>query len=122
MASSQRLRRVNQAIRQTLAEAIARELNDPRLQLLTVTDVRATPDVKEATIFFTVLDPARRARSQQALESARGVLQGCVARTLGTRHTPHLSFVYDEHQDRAAQLTRLIDEVAPRDEASGADG
>ncbi len=113
MTAGQRRRRVNEAIRHVLAEAVARDLNDPRLELLTVTEVRATPDIKEATVYFTTLDPRRRDPAGRALESARGVLQARVAAAIGTRHTPHLHFVYDEHQEDAVRLTRLIDEVAP---------
>mgnify|MGYP005857504053 CR=1 FL=1 len=114
MAAGQRLRRVNEAIRQVLAEAIGRELADPRLELVTITEVRATPDLRDARVFFTTLDPRRREGSRRALESARGILQARVAAALGTRQTPHLSFVYDELQQRAQRLSRLIDEVAPK--------
>lgn len=119
MATGQRRRRVNEAIRHALAEAIARDLNDPRLELLTVTEIRATPDVGEATVFFTTLDPQRREPAGRALEAARGLLQARVAAAIGTRQTPHLRFVYDDLQEEAVRLTRLIDQVAP---ASGADG
>jgi len=113
MVAGERRRRVNEAIRHALAEAIARDLNDPRLELLTVTEVRVTPDIKEATVYFTTLDPGRREPAARALQSARGLLQAKVATAIGTRHTPHLRFVYDEHQEEAVRLTRLIDEVAP---------
>lgn len=105
-----RLRRVNESLREILAEGV-QHLADPRLSLVTVTDIRATRDLKEATVFWTTLDPTRRDGAASALESARGVLQGRVARELRARSTPHLHFVYDEHQDRAVDLTRLIDEV-----------
>lgn len=96
-----------------LAEAIGRELSDPRLQFLTVTEIRSTPDVGEATVFFTTLDRKHRDKAVRALESARGLLQARVAANLGTRQTPHLRFVYDDLQEEAVRLTRLIDEVAP---------
>ena len=112
MASGQRRRRVNEAIRHVLAEAIGRELSDPRLELITVTEVRSTPDVREATVFFTTFDAARRERSLAALEAARGLLEARVGAALTTKNTPHLHFVYDDHQDEAARLTRLIDRAA----------
>jgi ribosome-binding factor A len=113
MASGQRLRRINEAIRHALAEAVARDLNDPRLQLVTITEVRATPDVGEATVFFTTFDAKRREGAGLALESARGLLQSRVASALGTRQTPQLRFVYDNLQEEAVRLTALIDRVAP---------
>ncbi len=106
-----RLRRVNEALREVIAEAVQRELADPRLSLVTITQVRATQDLKEAKVFWTSLGASGREGAAKALESARGVLQARVARELRVRQTPQLSFVFDEHQERAVELTRLIDEV-----------
>jgi len=105
-----RLRRINESLREILAEAVP-HLSDPRLSLVTITYVRATQDLKEATVFWTTLDPKRRDGAAAALESARGVLQGRVGRELRARATPQLRFAYDAHQERAVDLTRLIDEV-----------
>ena len=91
--------------------SVQRELADPRLSFLTITHVRATQDLKEAKVFWTTLDRTKKDGAAAALESARGVLQGRVGRELRARQTPQLTFVFDEHQDRAADLTRLIDEV-----------
>ena len=105
------MRRVDTALRQVLAEAVARELADPRLGFVTITHVEATKDVREAKVWFTTLDPAAREPSQEALESARGVLQAKVAAGLRGRHTPQLTFIYDRVQEDAAALTALIDRV-----------
>jgi ribosome-binding factor A len=118
---STRMRRINVALRQVLGEAIGRELVDPRLGFITITTVNAAPDLRSAVVYYTVLEPARREASGEALESARGVLQGAVARALRTRHTPRLKFTYDEHLQKAAALTRLIDEVAPDEPEDGSD-
>ena len=129
---STRMRRVDAALRQVLAEAIGRELSDPRLGFVTITDVEATQDVREAKVYFTCLRPEERDASREALESARGVLQARVARELRTKQTPHLSFHYDSTQEDAVALSRLIDEVtgerrpdgegAGEDERPGAEG
>jgi len=111
-----RMRRVNGALREVLAEAVARDLSDPRLGFLTITEVEATPDLREAKVFFTVLSSERREESKDALESARGILQGRVAAELRTKHTPHLSFVYDTLREEAESLTRLIDRVTGTEE------
>ena len=111
MPPRKRMRRVNGALREVLAEAVVRELSDPRLGFLTITDVDATPDLREAKVYFTVLSTERQQPSLDALESARGVLQGRVAAELRTKHTPHLTFVYDRHREEAESLTRLIDRV-----------
>jgi ribosome-binding factor A len=115
---STRMRRVDAALRQVLAEAVGRELSDPRLGFVTITRVEATQDVREAKVWFTTLGEGDRTSSQEALESARGVLQARVAAELRSRHTPHLTFLYDTAQEDAVALTRLIDEVTSRpDEA-----
>jgi ribosome-binding factor A len=108
---STRMRRVDTALRQVLAEGLGRDLSDPRLGFVTITRVEATQDVREARVWYTCLRAEDRAAAQEALESARGVLQAKVASELRTRHTPHLTFAYDSAQEEAVALTRLIDEV-----------
>jgi ribosome-binding factor A len=115
VARGTRMRRVNAVILQAVAEGIA-ELADPRLGLVTVTAADATTDLKEAKVYYTVLEQSRRRASQDALDSARGVLQARVGGALQARNTPQIRFVYDEAQERAIALTRLIDEVAPAQE------
>lgn len=106
-----RMRRVDTALRQVLAESIARDLSDPRLGFVTITHVEATQDVREAKVFFTTLRARDRRASQIALESARGLLQSRLATKLRSRSTPQLTFVYDSTQRDAVELTRFIDEV-----------
>lgn len=105
------MRRVDTALRQVLAEAIARDLSDPRLGFVTITHVEATQDVREAKVYFTTLRGSERRGSQEALESARGLLQSRLGRELRTRQTPQLTFHYDTTQRDAVELTRFIDEV-----------
>ena len=108
---SQRTRRVNATLRQHLAEAI-RGLSDPRLAPVTITNVEAAPDTTSARVYFVTLSPDDRQPAQNALESARGQLQGRIGSALRIRHTPQLAFSYDEHAETAERLTRLIDDVA----------
>jgi ribosome-binding factor A len=112
-APRQRQRRANEAIREVVGSALLVDLSDPRLQMVTITSVETTPDLGRAKVYWTVLDRKRVADAGAALESARGVLQGKVARAIKSRQTPHLVFVHDELQDEARRLTALIDEVAP---------
>lgn len=121
-APRQRQRKANEAIRETVAGALLTELSDPRLQMVTITSVETSPDLGRAKVYWTVLDPTRADAAAAALESARGVLQGRVARTLKSRQTPHLVFIHDELQDQARRLTALIDEVAPEGPPPGDDG
>jgi ribosome-binding factor A len=108
---SERMRRVNEALREVVAEGVE-ELGDPALGIVTVTLVRATPDLRQAQVYVSVLGgDKRRARSLEALERAHGVLQSMVARQLRLKRTPQLTFIYDETTDRALRMTELIDEA-----------
>src|SRR5690242_9218930 len=116
MAVSERMRRVNEAVRQVLAEALP-ELKDPRIGLTTVTAVDTAPDLRHATVYVSVLGSGRKQRaSLLGLEAAHGVLQSRLARELRLRRTPQLTFEYDPSVERGVRMTRLIDELAPDDD------
>jgi ribosome-binding factor A len=111
MSGDTRSRRANELIREVVAETVQRELSDPRLGFVTITQAVATKDLREAKVWFSTLRPEEAAPTMAALESARGVIQRCIADRLGTRNTPRLTFVYDDLPQRADELTRLIDDV-----------
>ena len=103
-----RMRRVNEVLREVLAEGVE-ALGDPGLGFVTVTSVRAAPDVSKASVYVSVLgSERRRARSLRALERAHGVLQSRIARELHLKRTPQLSFHYDETLDQAMRLEELM--------------
>jgi ribosome-binding factor A len=113
---AERMRRVNESVRQVLAEAVG-DLKDPRIGLVTVTGVDTSPDLRHATVYVSVLGSERkRERSLAGLEAAHGLLQGRLARELRMRRTPQLSFEYDPSVERGVRMTQLIDELAPDDE------
>jgi ribosome-binding factor A len=113
---TERMRRVNESVRQVLAEAIP-ELKDPRIGLVTVTGVDTTPDLRHATVYVSVLGSSRgRRTSLSGLEAAHGVLQSRLARELRLKRTPQLTFEYDPSVERGVRMTRLIDELAPDDD------
>ena len=114
-----RMRRVDEAVRQVISDAVAAELKDPRVGFVTVTDVRTSPDLRHARVYFSVLgsdggasDEQERSDSLEGLRSAHGFLQGRLAGELRMKHTPTLDFIYDETTDRALRLESLIDEAA----------
>src|SRR5262245_32069020 len=80
-----RSKRVAQQIQRTLSELIRREIRDPRLGLLTITEVRVTSDLSYATIYYSVLN-AKRSEAQEVLVSAAEILRGPLGRALGLRH------------------------------------
>jgi ribosome-binding factor A len=109
------MRRVDEAIRTVLGEAIATDLKDPRIGFVTVTEVKTSPDLRHARVYVSVLGGEReRAASLQGLRSAHGFLQGAVAAQLTLKHTPTLIFEYDESVDRGLRIARLLEEHAPR--------
>ena len=105
------MRRVDEAVRQVLSDALTTALKDPRIGFVTVTDVRTSPDLRNATVFVSVLgDEAQRDESLDGLRAAHGYLQGRVASELRLKYTPSLVFEYDDTTDRALRLQALMDE------------
>jgi ribosome-binding factor A len=110
------MRRVDEAIHQVLAEGIE-QLKDPRIGFVTVTGVRTTSDLKQATVYVSVLGSERkRERTLAGLAAAHGHLQGRIARELRIKRTPTLTFEYDPSVERGVRMTKLIDELAPDDQ------
>ena len=111
-----RMRRVNESVREVIAEALV-ELKDPRIGLVTVTGVETSPDLRQATVYVSVLgSEKKRAASLRGLEAAHGVLQARLGRELRMKRTPQLAFEYDPTVERGVRMTQLIDELAPGDD------
>jgi ribosome-binding factor A len=107
---SDRLRRVDEAVRQVLSDAVATDLKDPRVGFVTVTAVKTSSDLRHARVYVSVLgDAAAREASLEGLRSAHGFLQRRVASELRLKHTPTLDFAYDDSVERGMRLTELID-------------
>jgi ribosome-binding factor A len=109
--SGERMRRVDEAMREVLSDAITSELKDPRVGFVTVTAVDTSPDLRHARVFVSVLgeEPVRR-RSMDGLRSAHGFLQKRVAGELRLKHTPTLEFAYDDTVDRGQRINQLLAE------------
>jgi ribosome-binding factor A len=106
---------VDEAIRQVLSDALP-GLKDPRIGFVTITGVQATKDFEQATVYVSVYGTeSEREKTLEGLEAARGVLQAQVARELGLRRTPVLTFAYDPAIEQGVRLGHLIDELAPAD-------
>lgn len=111
MADAPRARKLAVRIREIVAGTLEMQVKDPRLGMVTVTDVRVTPDLREATVFYTVYgDSTEVADSAVALESARGVLRSAVGRHTGIKFTPTLAFV----PDAVPEIARDLDEALTR--------
>jgi len=116
MASQARANKLADRVREIVAEALEMRVKDPRLGFITVTDARVTPDLREATVFYTVYgDDEARAATAAALESAKGVLRTEVGRQTGIKHTPSLTFVPDALPDTARHIDDLLRVAAESD-------
>jgi ribosome-binding factor A len=112
------MRRVNESVKAVLAEAVG-ELQDPRIGFVTVTGVETSADLRQATVYVSVLgSDRRRAKSLAGLGAAHGVLQARLARELRMKRTPQLTFQYDPSVEQGVRMSKLIDELVtePDDE------
>src|SRR6185295_1316538 len=111
-----RSRRIAEQVQRELVGIIRLELKDPRVGLVTLTDVEVTPDLKHARVFFTLLgDEAMIGETTRALTHAAGFLRSQLARRFEMRSVPQLRFVYDASVERGARLSQLIDAAVADD-------
>jgi ribosome-binding factor A len=111
-SGSGRVQRMESQMQRVLAEMIPREVKDPRVGPVTITQVALVPDLSQAQVYFVPFgDAGRHPDALAGLNAAAGFLRGEVGRRVGLRHAPRLVFVADDSFDRAAQLTALISEA-----------
>jgi ribosome-binding factor A len=116
MVDRPRARKMAVRIRQLTAETLERQVKDPRLALVTITDARLTPDLREAQVFYTVYgDETAWTESTAALASATGVVRAAVGRALGVRFTPTIAFVPDAVPSDARRVEELLAEARAAD-------
>lgn len=113
MADPARARRLAKRIAQIVASGLEHEVKDPRLAMVTITDAKVTADLRDATVYYTVLGetvdtPPDIAGVAAALASATGVLRSLVGRGTGVRFTPTLTFVPDSVPDGARRIDELL--------------
>lgn len=117
--SQARTQRIESEIQRVLATLISREVKDPRVGNVTITQVSVSPDMGTARVYFAPFAAQHPAAEvQRGLTHAAGFLRGELGRRLGLRHAPRLEFRFDETVEGAARLTRLIDGAVERDRAS----
>jgi ribosome-binding factor A len=113
---SDRMRKVNELLREVLSEGLL-DLKDPRIGFVTITGVRTSTDLRHAIVFVSVLGSARkREQSLVGLQAAHGVLQARIAQEVRMKRTPTLTFEYDTSVEEGVRMSKLIDDLAPRDE------
>lgn len=127
-------RRLDQHVKEAVAQIVEQEISDPRLNLVTITDVEVTSDQKYATVYWTALDSGLVSRDPSrtggdalpeedevaaGFEAARSRIQGLVARRVQTRNTPELRFRPDPVASQAARVEDLIRRVRADERGSG---
>jgi ribosome-binding factor A len=109
MTDSARVRRHAERVRELVASVVRTQIKDPRVGMITITDARITGDLRDATVYYTVLGgAAAEAGTAAALDSANGLLRSTVGKALGLRHSPTLTFVLDNVQDQAKHIDELL--------------
>lgn len=113
MVDQARARRLAKRIAAIVATAIEYEIKDPRLRFITITDAKVTGDLRDATIFYTVMGedlntPPDVEAAAIGLEKAKGVLRSKVGAGTGVKFTPTLAFVEDKVPDTARQMEELL--------------
>jgi ribosome-binding factor A len=109
MTDPARVRRHAERVRELVASVVRTQIKDPRLGMITITDARITADLRDATVYYTVLgDAAEQAATGAALESAKGLMRSTVGKALGLRHSPTLTFILDNVQDHAKHIDELL--------------
>jgi ribosome-binding factor A len=106
---SGRPQKLGDLIQRELSELVQRELRDPRVGMITITDVDVSPDFSHAKVFFTLLNQEHLEDAKQGLRRAAGFLRSQLARRIKLYTTPELRFEYDESVERGDRLSRLID-------------
>jgi ribosome-binding factor A len=109
MVDVARARKLAVRIREVVASTLEMQVKDPRLGMVTITDAKVTPDLREATLYYTVFGDAQaRQESAMALESAKGVLRATVGKQTGVRYTPSLTFIADVIPENAGRIEELL--------------
>ncbi|MGX7824983.1 30S ribosome-binding factor RbfA [Actinokineospora sp. 24-640] len=120
MADAPRARKLAKRITQIVASALEHEVKDPRLARVTITDAKVTADLREATVYYTVLGERIDAEPDMtgaalALESARGVLRSKVGQHTGVRFTPTLEFIADTIPEETRRINDLLAQARAAD-------
>lgn len=109
MRSYTRADRIGTRIQTCLSELLRKKISDPRLDMVTVTGVELTPDLREAYIYFTVASGEKAQKDAlHGFESASGFIRSSLAKQLGLRYMPRLRFLHDASFDYGSRIDRIL--------------
>ena len=116
--NDRRIARLQEQIKQRLAEVLLRDLADPKLGMVTITRIELDSEFTQCKAYWSVIgDDLQKKRSGAAVKRARGLCQRAMASALRTRTVPHLEFIYDTGIEKAVRLNTLIHELREEREA-----
>jgi ribosome-binding factor A len=108
--------RISEQIKRELAMLIRNEVKDPRIGMVSILDVVVTKDLDHAKVYFDTIQQDKRTECQQGLNRAAGFLRSALSRTIQLRNTPSLTFIYDDTEQKANDLSALIDKAIKSDQ------
>jgi len=112
---SQRARQIADVIQHQIAALIRKEVNDPRLQQVTITSVDVAPDLSNAKIYFTLTDVTKLNEVNKAFAKATGFLRSRLANHIDLRYVPNIRFMFDESMERGSKISELIEKALSED-------
>ena len=115
--ASTRQRRIQELLVHEISEIVRREVQDPRVGFVTITDAEVTPDLRHARVFFSVLgDATQQEESTKGLNRAAGFVRSEFARRAQMRFVPEIHFEFDPSAERGARISQLLEQVRQDDE------
>jgi ribosome-binding factor A len=116
---SHRSERLAEELKNEISAIIAQEIKDPRVGFATVTEVEVSPDMRHARVLVSVLGSSHEKHETfEALVHATGYIRRLIGARIRLRHTPELSFAYDDSIERGERMMRLFDEIKIEDRES----
>lgn len=107
-----RMYRVGEQLKKELSDIFQKEIKDPRIGFITVTHVEVTGDLQQAKVYISVLgDEEQKENALKAIDKASGFIRSEVGKRIRLRHTPELSFVFDESIEYGNKIERLLEEI-----------
>lgn len=104
-----RAERISNKIQHAITELLSKKMQDPRIEMATISSVKLTPDLRVATVYITIFgDKERTFQALEGFKSAKGFIKKRIASKLGLKYMPDLKFAYDDSFDKAAQMDELI--------------
>ncbi len=114
--SDKRVRRFSELLKQEISKIILREVKDPRIGFVSLTDVEVSGDLKHAKIYVSVYGSEQEKKeTMKGLEKAQGFIRRLVGERITTYHTPELLFRYDDSIEHGVYISKLIEEVREED-------